>query len=80
MSNTMGLDSIATSTADTFYGIIDDNKCFKKPNIAYLSQSNEDKCLFEKYYDNPIKCGGTFVEIGALDGLLYSNSYFLSMH
>jgi len=32
--------------------------------------------MFEKYYENPVKCGGTFVEIGALDGLLYSNSYF----
>ena len=32
--------------------------------------------MFEKYYENPIKCSGTFVEIGALDGFLYSNSYF----
>ena len=76
MSNTMGLDSIATSTADTFYGIMNNNKCFKKSNIPYRSQSNKDKCMFEKYYENPIKCSGTFVEIGALDGLLYSNSYF----
>ena len=50
--------------------------CVKKTNVNYRSQSNEDKAMFEKFYKSPLKCGGVFVEIGALDGLKYSNSYF----
>ena len=32
--------------------------------------------MFEQFYKSPLKCGGTFVEIGALDGVTYSNSLF----
>lgn len=50
--------------------------CSLKPNVKFLSQSNEDKAMFEQFYKHPLKCAGTIVEIGALDGLTYSNSYF----
>ena len=43
----------------------------------YKSQQNEDEILFQKYlnYEN-----GFFIELGAMDGLLYSNSYFYEMN
>jgi hypothetical protein len=43
----------------------------------YKSQQNEDEVLFQKYlnYEN-----GFFIELGAMDGLLYSNSYFYEMN
>ena len=59
--------------------VIDTSKtsaCSLKPGVQFLSQSNEDKAMFEKFYKHPLKCGGIIVEIGALDGLMYSNSYF----
>jgi FkbM family methyltransferase len=39
----------------------------------FYSQSGEDKVLYEKYlnYEN-----GFFIELGAMDGLMYSNSLF----
>jgi hypothetical protein len=43
--------------------------CAVKPGVSFLSQSNEDKAMFERFYKNPLKCNGMFVEIGALDGL-----------
>lgn len=43
----------------------------------YKSQSDEDKIIYKTYYKNPIPyLNGIFVEIGALDGMKYSNSYF----
>jgi FkbM family methyltransferase len=41
--------------------------------MIFYSQQNEDRILFEKYlnYKN-----GTFIELGAMDGVLYSNSLF----
>lgn len=42
----------------------------------YRSQQNEDEILFQKYlnYEN-----GFFIELGAMDGIMYSNSYFYEM-
>lgn len=42
----------------------------------YKSQQNEDEILFKKYlnYEN-----GFFIELGAMDGIQYSNSYFYEM-
>lgn len=51
-------------------------KCVPKPNVPYRSQSNEDKAIIENVYGGKPKCGGTIVEIGALDGILYSNSWY----
>ena len=50
--------------------------CTITPNIPFKSQSDEDKAMFTQFYKSPPKCNGVFVEIGALDGLRYSNSYF----
>ena len=44
--------------------------------VQHLSQSAEDKAMFGLFYKHPLKCGGTMVEIGALDGMQYSNSWF----
>eukprot|EP01062_Namystynia_karyoxenos_P054764 TRINITY_DN4528_c0_g1_i3.p1 TRINITY_DN4528_c0_g1~~TRINITY_DN4528_c0_g1_i3.p1 ORF type:complete len:440 (+),score=73.78 TRINITY_DN4528_c0_g1_i3:91-1410(+) len=38
------------------------------------SQSREDAALYHRYFCG--RCGGTFVEMGALDGLRYSNTLF----
>lgn len=42
--------------------------------MSYHSQSQEDKMFNEKYFKN--KLNGIYVELGALDGLTYSNTYF----
>ena len=52
-------------------------------NLRFYSQSNEDKAIFETFFinkDGPTRCYGTFVEIGALDGLTYSNSLFFEKY
>jgi len=38
------------------------------------SQLGQDKILYEKYFKN--KCYGTFIEMGALEGVKFSNSWF----
>lgn len=40
----------------------------------YYSQYNQDKILNERYFNN--KRNGTFVDIGAHDGITLSNTYF----
>ena len=50
-------------------------ECALKDSPSY-SQSNEDQALFHRYFRSPLVCHGVFVEIGALDGIQYSNSYF----
>jgi len=40
----------------------------------YFSQCNEDEYLNEHYLHN--KRDGTYIELGALDGVLYSNTKF----
>ncbi len=42
------------------------------------SQSREDLFLSENYFFK--RTGGTFLELGALDGLMYSNSYYFERH
>jgi FkbM family methyltransferase len=49
--------------------------CALQDSPSY-SQSNEDQALFHRYFRSPLVCHGVFVEIGALDGIRYSNSYF----
>ena len=47
------------------------------PNLpVFHSQSREDVALYERFCKNPSKCHGTIVEIGALDGQLFSISKF----
>ncbi|KAK2150651.1 hypothetical protein LSH36_396g00020 [Paralvinella palmiformis] len=50
-----------------------------RPNLKkakYYSQFNEDEALFKNYFNDPTICGGLYVEIGALDGITYSNTKF----
>ena len=52
-------------------------------NLRFYSQSNEDKAIFETFFinkDGPTLCYGTFVEIGALDGRLFSNTLFFEKY
>lgn len=44
-----------------------------------MSQYYEDLTLFETFYSNPPKCGGTIVEIGGFDGKTFSNSWFFEV-
>jgi hypothetical protein len=47
------------------------------PNLpVFHSQSREDAALYERFCKNPPKCHGTIVEMGALDGELFSISKF----
>lgn len=44
----------------------------------YYSQAGEDEFLNKNYFKN--KRGGTYIELGALDGVLYSNTKFFQDH
>eukprot|EP01031_Cornospumella_fuschlensis_P032780 gene32780-39633_t len=49
------------------------------PNNDSRSQNKEDLWLYEKIFSRlPVEeqIGGTFLEIGALDGVTYSNTWF----
>ena len=50
------------------------------PSEAYHGQGLEDKHVFERYFScagrNPILRGGTYLELGALDGIKFSNTAF----
>ena len=50
----------------------------KRP--VFYSQSREDVALYKRFYKHPVKCNGTFVEMGALDGQLFSISKFFKDH
>ena len=67
------------STTKVLKTTISTRTCPLSSKVAYKSQSNEDRAMYELFYKSPPKCGGTIVEIGALDGLTYSNSYFFEM-
>ena len=45
-------------------------------SAIYYSQSWEDSALYQQYFSSPQLCNGTYVEIGALDGVKYSNTKF----
>ena len=46
----------------------------------FYSQGGEDSTVFNHFFSQPLKCGGTFVEMGALDGLTLSVSLFFERH
>ena len=50
--------------------------CTLNDNAKFHSISNEDECVYEIFYTNPIKCCRVVVEIGAGDGDRYSVSKF----
>lgn len=50
--------------------------CTLNDNAKFHSMSNEDECVYEIFYTNPIKCCRVIVEIGAGDGDRFSVSKF----
>ena len=46
----------------------------------FYSKSRQDVVLYERVYKYPMKCNGTIMEIGALDGGLFSLSKFFEDH
>lgn len=46
-------------------------------NISYYSQANQDKWICEIFNQ---KRNGVFIDIGAMDGILYSNTYTLEKY
>ena len=44
-------------------------------NKIYYGQHLEDKYIIENFFKN--KTNGFFVELGALDGIQFSNTYYL---
>ena len=51
-------------------------KCEVSTKVVFRSQHGDDESLFDTFFSDPPKCKGTVVEIGGLDGKLYSNSWF----
>jgi hypothetical protein len=54
----------------------DPRVCTLNDNAKFYSMANEDECVYEIFYTNPIKCCRVIVEIGAGDGDRYSVSKF----
>ena len=50
----------------------------KGANYNYFSQFEQDKYIHEKFFLN--KLNGTFVDIGAFDGVTISNTFFFEKH
>ena len=46
--------------------------------VSFYSQSGQDRFIFNTFFKN--KREGTFVEIGANDGIKFSNTYFFEKH
>ena len=47
--------------------------------MNFYSQCNEDKILYEKYFKNYTR-PGTFLEMGAIDGIRYSNTLYYELN
>lgn len=54
-------------------------ECHVKAGVKKRSQHREDEIVFDKFYANPPKCGGTVLEIGGFDGKKLSNSWFFEV-
>ena len=46
----------------------------------FHSQGGEDSIVLKYFFSQPLKCGGTFVEMGAFNGLKSSISLFFERH
>lgn len=44
-------------------------------NVTFRGQSHFDESVYQRFYQSPPRCGGIIVEMGALDGQKYSNSW-----
>jgi len=48
--------------------------------MKFYSQSNEDRILYEKYFKNySLEGQKYYLEMGAIDGVMYSNTKFLKI-
>lgn len=50
--------------------------CKAVSHVPFRGQAQHDHTLYEKLFSNPDRCGGTIIEIGAIDGAMFSNSWF----
>ena len=57
----------------------EEHSCQVKPDVEKMSQYFEDEIVFEKFFANPPRCGGTILEIGGFDGKTLSNSWFFEV-
>lgn len=48
--------------------------CKISSRLKSHSQSGEDIAIFNRYFSKPLRCNGTFVELGALNGVRFSNT------
>lgn len=68
---------LATSMAQAELQCIGAKKNVPTIDSVSPSQSEEDKILLYQYGFDQL-CGGTYLELGALDGVTYSNSYLFN--
>ena len=58
---------------------IESKGCAVVPDVPMLAQDQDDKIIFDEFFANPPRCGGTVVEMGGLDGKMFSNSWFFQV-
>ena len=56
------------------------SECLLEKPYTIHSQGGEDFVIFKHFFSQPLKCGGTFVEMGAFNGLDLSISLFFERH
>jgi hypothetical protein len=47
--------------------------------MRFYSQSSEDKFIYENFFSGHMSRQGVYLEMGALDGSLYSNTKFFEI-
>ena len=55
-------------------------ECLLEKPYTFHSQGGEDFIVFKHFFSQPLKCKGTFVEMGAFNGLDLSISLFFEKH
>ena len=55
-------------------------ECELKTPHCFKSQAGEDYFLLKSFFSEPLKCGGTFVEMGAYNGITFSISLFFEKY
>ena len=55
-------------------------ECELKTPHYFSSQAGEDYFVLKSYFSKPLKCGGTFVEMGAYNGITLSVSLFFEKY
>jgi hypothetical protein len=58
---------------------IESKGCAVVPDVPMLAQDQDDKIIYDAFFANPPRCGGTVVEMGGLDGKMFSNSWFFQV-